>query len=679
MRGQPLPPGLFPVMLTPYNSDGSIDFAGLKTLTHWYIASGAKGLFTVAQSSEMHQMTPEERLATAKCVLEAAAGRVPVVASGSFPPLGPGGAGIEEQAASVNAMWATGVTAVVMLSCAMAQKDEDDSVFRSNVTRLLELTPGVTLGQYECPAPYHRVCSAPTLAWLAKTGRFSFHKDTSRHNPLISEKLAALRAAGLPAVNPFRFYNGNVTTLLHSLREGGAGAGVVCANFYPHIVAWLCANFATADPALVDQVHAFLAVADAAVKVNYPASAKTYLKEVLGLSIATNLARDGAPFPPAGEAPGDELRLRLQSMRDLADTLSAECGVAPVAANVNPRACKRGRSQRSVLLPSGGEMPLIGLGTWQAPKGEVGAAVTAALAANYRHIDCAAIYGNEAEVGEALSAAIGGGLKRDELFVTSKLWNSEHDPKDVRGACVQSLKDLKLDYLDLYLIHWPQQFEKVTGSTAQIPRNDDGSVRYARVPLSETWAALEKLVDEGLVRAIGVSNFSIPQMQSVCKVARIRPACNQVESHPFFAQDALLRACQELGVLLTAYSPLGSPGNPAQIGTSADGYTVPTHPTLMQIGKAHGKSAAQVALAWQISRGVPTFPKSTNAARLAQNIDIDDLALSPEEVEAINQLDHGWLGRGCYGGPKVERSGVVEPRDLAHADYPWMPDGSERA
>ena len=326
-RAKPLPPGLFPVMITPFReSDGGVDFEGLTALTNWYIASGAAGLFAVAQSSEMHAMTPDERLACARCVLAAARGRVPVVASGSFPALGAGGAGVGAMAASVNAMWGTGVAAVVMLACHMAREDEGDEAFRANVAQLLARTPGVTLGQYECPKPYHRVCSADTLAWLAQTGRFSFHKDTSRFYPLISAKLAALQAAGLPRENPFRFYNGNATTLLHSLREGGAGGGVVCANFYPHIIAWLCAHYEKAPRALVARVHAFVAVADAACKVHYPSSAKTYLREQLGAPVS-NASREGAPFPPAGAAPGDELRLRLAGLKELADGISKECGI----------------------------------------------------------------------------------------------------------------------------------------------------------------------------------------------------------------------------------------------------------------------------------------------------------------------------------------------------------------
>ena len=191
---------------------------------------------------------------------------------------------------------------------------------------------------------------------------------------------------------------------------------------------------------------------------------------------------------------------------------------------------------RTVRLSNGASMPLLGLGTWQAPKGEVGAAVAAALKVGYRHIDCAAIYGNEKEVGVALAAALGSGMRRKDVFVTSKLWNSEHAPEHVRAACVQTLADLQLEYLDLYIIHWPQQMAKTAGSTAAIPKDADGNVKYAYVPLLETWRALEALVDEGLVKAIGVSNFNAKQLGAICSSARIPPACNQVECHPYFAQ-----------------------------------------------------------------------------------------------------------------------------------------------
>ena len=347
------------------------------------------------------------------------------------------------------------------------------------------------------------------------------------------------------------------------------------------------------------------------------------------------------------------------------------------AAYVSRRRLSRSRvglGRRTVLLPNAGvRMPLVGLGTWQAPKGEVGAAVLAALMAGYRHIDCASCYGNEREVGTALKHAIRDkGIRRSDLFVTSKLWNSEHAPEHVRASCLKSLEDLGLEQLDLYIIHWPQQFEHVDGTIAGFPRNEDGSIKYARVPIIETWRAMEKLVDEGLVRAIGVSNFNARQVRELCDAARILPACNQVESHPFMQQAPLLEACKERGVVLTAYSPLGS-------GAKVDGHTVASHPVLQRIGDKHRRSAAQVAVAFQARRGVPTFPKSVSEKRLRQNLDVAALVddLDADDLDALRALEaHERIG---FGGAKVERNGRLEPRDLVHPDYPWNADGTERA
>lgn len=336
MAGTALAPGVIPVMLTPFLDNGEVDYPGLEALVEWYIASGSKALFSVAQSSEMFKLKPEERLGVATTVLKTVASRIPVVASGSFPPLGAGGAGIEEQAASVRAMHATGVTAVVLLASCLADKSEGEDQMKANLQKLMELTPGIQLALYECPAPYHRKCSEEMLVFMAQSGRFYFHKDTSRHCPLLKTKLAAIKGAGLSADNPFRFYNGNVTGLLFSLREGGNGASVISANFYPHIIGWLCANWDKADVALVEKAQMFLTVADAVIKVNYPASAKTYLKTQVGIDIG-NKVREGNAFPEADGPEGEELLLRLENLKKWADQVSAELGVTPAAAPVVKR------------------------------------------------------------------------------------------------------------------------------------------------------------------------------------------------------------------------------------------------------------------------------------------------------------------------------------------------------
>ena len=260
-----------------------------------------------------------------------------------------------------------------------------------------------------------------------------------------------------------------------------------------------------------------------------------------------------------------------------------------------------------------------------------------------------------------------------------KLWNSEHAPADVRTACEQTLADLQVSYLDLYLVHWPQAFEKVAGTHIGFPKNDDGTMRYdVATSLTETWAAMQELVDAGLVKHIGLSNFTAAQIGAVCASARIQPAVLQVESHPFFQQRDLLAAAAAHGLVVTAYSPLGS-------GATIDGHNVPTHPKLAAIGAAYGKSAAQVALRFQVQRGVVTIPKSVKVARIQQNLAVHDFALSEADLAAIAALDAN--KRVGWGGPLMDKGDAgMRPRDEpigdgGHPNYPFVmkPDGSNDA
>ncbi|EGB11652.1 hypothetical protein AURANDRAFT_59872 [Aureococcus anophagefferens] len=321
----------------------------------------------------------------------------------------------------------------------------------------------------------------------------------------------------------------------------------------------------------------------------------------------------------------------------------------------------------SIVLNNGDSMPIIGLGTWQAPKGEVGAAVRVAIENGYRHVDCAACYGNEAEIGEVFADLFARGVvKREELFVTSKLWNSEHAPKDVRPACEKTLKDLRLDYLDLYLIHWPQNFAKEVEGNCSFPRNDDGSMRYdVETTSAETWSAMEALVDAKLCKAIGLSNFNSKQIEDLLTTCRIKPANLQVEVHPYFSQAPLAGFCHAKGISLTAYSPLGT-------GATIDGMTVVGNPVLAAIGEAHGKSAAQVAIAWLAQRGLVVIPKSVTAARVVANRDVD-FALTPEDMAKVDGLNKDF--RNGWGGPKVNRDGAEQPRDGLHPLYPFTQPG----
>lgn len=314
----------------------------------------------------------------------------------------------------------------------------------------------------------------------------------------------------------------------------------------------------------------------------------------------------------------------------------------------------------TLQLNSGHSIPIIGLGTWQAPAGQVGAAMQAALEGGYRHIDCAACYGNEAEIGLVFEAAFASGLvKREDLFVTSKLWNSEHAPAHVKPALEVSLKELRLDYVDLYLVHWPQAFAREGEGNRSITKNADGSIKYdLETSSAATWAALETCVDAGLARSIGLSNFNSEQVTSILGSCRIKPAVLQVEVHPYLSQAPLVAFCKERSIVVTAYSPLGT-------GAVIDGATVVGNPVLQEIGATYGKSSAQVAINWLARRGLVVIPKSVTPARVLQNRAVK-FELSKEDVELVDALNKDC--RNGWGGP-LGADGA--PRDGAHPLYPF--------
>ena len=292
-----------------------------------------------------------------------------------------------------------------------------------------------------------------------------------------------------------------------------------------------------------------------------------------------------------------------------------------------------------------GQMPIIGLGLWKIDKAEVADVVVEAIRAGYRHLDSACDYGNEKQVGEGIRRAIDQGLcTREELWVTSKLWNTYHRKEHVVMAMDQTLNDLGLDYLDLYLIHFPIALQFVPFETRYPPewvfdpRDETPMMKPDQVPLQETWEGMERLVDGGLTRYIGVCNYSVSLLRDLINYARIAPAVLQVESHPYLTQQTLMRFCAEQDVAVTAFSPLGALSY-LELDMAMPGESVLQQPVVVAIAERLGKTAAQVVLRWGVQRGNSIIPKTSKIERLKENAALFDFELSREDMADINALN----------------------------------------
>jgi diketogulonate reductase-like aldo/keto reductase len=291
-------------------------------------------------------------------------------------------------------------------------------------------------------------------------------------------------------------------------------------------------------------------------------------------------------------------------------------------------------------LYTGATMPAVGLGTFgsdHVTAAQVADAVKGAAAIGYRHFDCASVYGNEAAVGVSLEAILQSGVKREDLWITSKLWNDKHGENDVVASCRQSLADLRLEYLDLYLVHWP--FPNFHPPHCDVTSRSPDAKPYIHESYMKTWRKMEELVDLGLVRHIGASNMTIPKLKLVLRDARIKPAVNEMELHPHFQQPELFKFVVDNGIEAIGYCPIGSPGRPERDRMPED--TAPTEdPVIVEIARRHGVHPAVVCIKWAVQRGQTPIPFSVNPRNYLANLQAAAAdPLSEEEMQQIAGLD----------------------------------------
>ncbi|XP_073813981.1 aldo-keto reductase family 1 member B1 [Musca autumnalis] len=278
-----------------------------------------------------------------------------------------------------------------------------------------------------------------------------------------------------------------------------------------------------------------------------------------------------------------------------------------------------------IELSNGQKMPVVGLGTWRSYENEAEQAVKDAIDIGYRHIDTAFVYENEHEVGRAIKAKIAEGkIKREDMFVVTKLGGIHHDPEIVEHACRKSLSNLDMDYIDLYLMHFP------VGQVYKGDENVHGSGELSDTDYVDTWKAMEKLVDLGLVKGLGISNFNAEQTERILQNCRIRPVVNQVECHPAFNQNKLIEFSRQKQIVITAYAPLARP-KPAQKWPA-----FLYDDNAQQLAKRYNRTPAQICLRYLIQLGTVVIPKSVHKERIAENFDCFDFELSPEDMQLMD-------------------------------------------
>jgi len=295
------------------------------------------------------------------------------------------------------------------------------------------------------------------------------------------------------------------------------------------------------------------------------------------------------------------------------------------------------------LKRTGQKMPIVGFGLWKVTKSSCADTVYNAIKSGYRLFDGAGDYGNEKEAGEGVRRAIKDGLvKREELFITSKLWNTFHAKEHVEKLAKYQLGLWGIDYFDLFLIHFPISLKFVEIEHRYPPEwwNDNGGVDLQDTPLQETWVEMEKLVDNGLAKNIGLSNSQGSLIIDVLRYARHPPQVLQIEHHPYLTQEPLIKFCKTVGIAVTAYSSFG-PASFIELDMDKKVSSLLEHQSISKIADSHKKTAAQVLLRWATQRGIAVIPKSNNPERLRQNLECTDFDLKEDELKAISSMDQG--------------------------------------
>ena len=318
-------------------------------------------------------------------------------------------------------------------------------------------------------------------------------------------------------------------------------------------------------------------------------------------------------------------------------------------------------------LYTGAEIPAIGLGTFGSDiytAEQIAEAVIGAAVYGYRHFDCASVYGNESSIGNALATVIGSGIDRKDLWITSKVWNDMHDPEKVIRSCKKSLSDLRLDYLDLYLVHWP--FPNFHPPGCDVSSRSPDSKPYIHENYMDTWNAMEELLAQGLVRHIGTSNMTIPKLKLLLRDAKVKPVVNEMEIHPHFQQQELFDYLIKNQIQPIGYSPLGSPSRPERDRTIQDTVDM-EDPVIVKAAEKHGVHPAAVCLKWAVQRGQVTIPFSVKTWQYKSNLDavIRD-PLTKDEMNEIRKIDKN---------NRLIKGQVFLWKDNQNWEDLWDPDG----